>query len=434
MSQQSLFIADGGGSNNTASVTAANQPDGGFSLQNLVARYNSVSPTIGDGYLSFLQVDVNGNLKTTASVSFTYVANPGSAVPTQTAWIGASDGTNLRGLLVESSTASNLRTSLYYGATEMKIGLDGYTAVHQADSPWVVSGTVTANQGTSPWVTSVSGTVAVTQSTSPWVVSGTVAATQSGTWTVQQGTPPWTVTGTYATNVAAGSDAVKGLVGQYNSAAPTVTNGNLTYLQTDVNGRLLTTATLSPSFVAPDNAALPPDAAWIGASDGTNLQGLEVESATFANLKTGLWDGANKLAIGSANAAAGNGAHAMPAQYHATLTTVTDTNVTYAQADGYGRLEVNGARAVAYKFENTANHTVTLKVGSGVFRKFIVGDAGVTGSLITFYDNTAGSGTVIAAINGSNINGQLEFDIAFTTGLTYVVNNKNPGSITITYE
>jgi hypothetical protein len=43
-----------------------------------------------------------------------------------------------------------------------------------------VSGTVTANQGTSPWVvslasTTITGTVAVTQSTSPWVVSGSVS-------------------------------------------------------------------------------------------------------------------------------------------------------------------------------------------------------------------------------------------------------------------
>lgn len=50
----------------------------------------------------------------------------------------------------------------------------------QATQP--VSGTVTANQGTSPWVvsvtsTTITGTVAVTQSTSPWVVSGTVTTT-----------------------------------------------------------------------------------------------------------------------------------------------------------------------------------------------------------------------------------------------------------------
>lgn len=50
-----------------------------------------------------------------------------------------------------------------------------------------VSGTVTANQGTSPWVTSVSGTVAVTQSTSPWIVAGggTAGTPATGVVTVQ---------------------------------------------------------------------------------------------------------------------------------------------------------------------------------------------------------------------------------------------------------
>lgn len=84
--------------------------------------------------------------------------------------------------------------------------------------------TVTANQGTSPWI--VGGTVAldaptlaaletitVNQGTNPWTVNGTVNAAQSGTWTValdvatlaaletitvQQGTTPWVVSGTVA--------------------------------------------------------------------------------------------------------------------------------------------------------------------------------------------------------------------------------------------
>jgi len=220
----------------------------------------------------------------------------------------------------------------------MIVGDDGYTYVHQADSPWV---------------TSISGTVAVTQSTSPWVISGTVTAnagtgtfdvnvtnptlavTQSGTWTVQQGTPPWSFVGTYGTNVAAGTDAIKGLI----------------------------------------------------------------------------------------------------AQYQATLTAVTDTNVGYARSDGYGRLETAGARAVAYKFENAASQTVTLKTGAGVLRKVIVGNAGKSGATVTFYDNTAGSGTVIAVLNTSNILGQMEFDIAFSTGLTYVTSATTPAaSFTVTYE
>src|SRR5208282_2733695 len=80
-----------------------------------------------------------------------------------------------------------------------------------------VSGTVTANQGTSPWVvtltsTTITGTVAVTQSTSPWVVSGSgnftvvqptgsnlhVVVDTAPTTAVTQSTNPWIVQDTTA--------------------------------------------------------------------------------------------------------------------------------------------------------------------------------------------------------------------------------------------
>lgn len=116
------------------------------------------------------------------------------------------------------------------------VSITGSVSVTQGTSPWVVggtvavsnfpatqpiSGTVTANQGTSPWVTSVSNfpaTQAVTQSTSPWVVSGTISAAQSGTWTVQQGTPPWSVSqsGAWTTgrtwNLSSGADSVTAII------------------------------------------------------------------------------------------------------------------------------------------------------------------------------------------------------------------------------
>lgn len=97
------------------------------------------------------------------------------------------------------------------------ITVDGTVSATQGTSPWVVGdgggsltidGTVTADQGTSPWVVgdgggslTVDGTVAATQGTSPWVVSGTVSAAQSGSWSVgvTQGTSPWVVgQGTHA--------------------------------------------------------------------------------------------------------------------------------------------------------------------------------------------------------------------------------------------
>jgi hypothetical protein len=69
--------------------------------------------------------------------------------------------------------------------------------------------TITVNQGTSPWVvsvtsTTITGTVAVTQGTSPWVVS-LASTTISGTVSVTQGTSPWVVslTSTTVTNTVA---------------------------------------------------------------------------------------------------------------------------------------------------------------------------------------------------------------------------------------
>ena len=60
------------------------------------------------------------------------------------------------------------------------------SSVTQGTSPWVVSGTVTANQG------------------GAW----TVAATQSGTWTVQQGGAPWSVSQSGSWTVAATQSGV----------------------------------------------------------------------------------------------------------------------------------------------------------------------------------------------------------------------------------
>jgi hypothetical protein len=90
-----------------------------------------------------------------------------------------SDGTNFRFLKVDTSG-------------ELQVDVLSLPAVTQGTSPWVISGTVTADAGTGPWpVTDNGGSLTVDN-------AGTFAvqATQSGTWTVQQGTPPWTVSAT----------------------------------------------------------------------------------------------------------------------------------------------------------------------------------------------------------------------------------------------
>jgi hypothetical protein len=114
---------------------------------------------------------------------------------------------NASGQLVGSSASNPVRIDPT-GTTVQPIS--GTITALQGTSPWVVSlasttitgsvavtgtffqatqpvsGTITANQGTSPWVvslasTTITGTVAVTQSTSPWIVAGGGTAGAPGT-------------------------------------------------------------------------------------------------------------------------------------------------------------------------------------------------------------------------------------------------------------
>jgi hypothetical protein len=104
-------------------------------------------------------------------------------------------------------------------------------SVTQGNSPWVVSGSVTSNQGTSPWV--VSGSVTSNQGTSPWVVSGTVNQGTSP-WVVSgsvistQGTSPWTITGSVTSNQGTSPWVVSGSVTANQGTSPWVVSGSVT--------------------------------------------------------------------------------------------------------------------------------------------------------------------------------------------------------------
>lgn len=149
------------------------------------------------------------------------------------------------------------------GALPFPVNVAAFLAsvcVTQCTSPWIVGGTVTANQGTSPWITGFGGVgqpvnatqvtspwitgfngirqpVDATQDTSPWItgfggvgqpvnatqvtspwitsfngIGQPVNATQAGTWTVQQGSPPWSVSGTVTANQGTNPWVVSGTV------------------------------------------------------------------------------------------------------------------------------------------------------------------------------------------------------------------------------
>lgn len=92
----------------------------------------------------------------------------------------------------------------------------------------------------------------------------------------------------------------------------------------------------------------------------------------------------------------------------------------------------------SYPFGHSYNHistatTTTVKSGAGVLHNISVNTLGTVASTCTVYDNTAGSGTVIAVINTLNLSGAFVLDVAFTTGLTFVTTGTVAPDITVSY-
>lgn len=85
----------------------------------------------------------------------------------------------------------------------------------------------------------------------------------------------------------------------------------------------------------------------------------------------------------------------------------------------------------SYAHINTSA-TTTVKSGSGVLEGVIVGGAGSSWTA-TIYDNTAGSGTVIAVLTPNSAHGSIDANLAFSTGLTVVTAGTTAGDLTFVY-
>ena len=79
--------------------------------------------------------------------------------------------------------------------------------------------------------------------------------------------------------------------------------------------------------------------------------------------------------------------------------------------------------------------TTTIKSGAGILRRVVINTRGGALNTFTVYDNTSGSGTVIAAIDTTNaVSGNFEYNVAFSTGLTVVGAIGTSADITVIYE
>lgn len=62
--------------------------------------------------------------------------------------------------------------------------------------------------------------------------------------------------------------------------------------------------------------------------------------------------------------------------------------------------------------------TTTAKSGRGILRRLVLTETAA--GTITIYDNTAASGTILAVLKASIVEGSYEFNVHFQTGLTIV--------------
>lgn len=80
----------------------------------------------------------------------------------------------------------------------------------------------------------------------------------------------------------------------------------------------------------------------------------------------------------------------------------------------------------------TTNTTTTVKSGAGTLQNIVINNPG-SAWVATVYDNTAGSGTVIAVISAAA--GQtLPYNLRFSAGLTIVTTGTTPGDMTVIYD
>jgi hypothetical protein len=176
------------------------------------------APSYATGKTNPLSLNLAGGLRVDGSG----VTQPISGTVTTTPPSNAS--TNLTQL-----AGSTLGAPSNYGTSPGAVEVQGVNAFvtnpvavtgtfFQTTQP--VSGTVTANQGTSPWVVSLTSTT----------ITGTVAVTQS--------TNPWTVQGDSASGAANAGNPVK-IGAVFNTTQPTVTTGQTVDAQSTARGGLI---------------------------------------------------------------------------------------------------------------------------------------------------------------------------------------------------
>jgi hypothetical protein len=111
---------------------------------------------------------------------------------------------------------------------------------------------------------------------------------------------------------------------------------------------------------------------------------------------------------------------ALSAKFSALGQTTMSASVPVVLASNHSDI-VTKKSASSYAHLNSTG-TTTIKSGAGILRRVVINTKGSASNTFTIYDNTSGSGTVIAAIDTVNgVSGHFEYNVAFTVPLPLVL-------------
>ncbi len=268
---------------------------------------------------------------------------------TRSLLVAGNDGTNTRTILIDS-----LGRQVVVGAGTAGAQAGGVITIQgdPAGTPVPISGTVA--------VSSVAGTVAVTQSTSPWVVSGTVTSNQ-GTPNTLANAWPITITDGYGQIQGSSANPIY-VTGSITASNPSVgaDDGLALGFDTQVGGIVSTAA---PTYTTGDLKALSLTTLGGLRIDGVYATGTATATAADAIVSGGyVTTAAPTYTTGQLNALSldTNGSLRI-VEKKATSSTVTA--VAAVANSSYTALASNASRLGAFIFNNTGK-TLNIKLGA----------------------------------------------------------------------
>ena len=241
----------------------------------------------------------------------------------------------------------------------------------------------------------------------PVPVSGTFwQATQPVSGTFWQATQPVSFT-----RLSSGTDSVTANIGTTNGLALDIT----------VDSLLKPSSTLSAVSTITNTVTVKADT-LVNQTNAFKVDGSAVTqpvSAVSLPLPAGAATASTLSSLSAKFSALGQ--NTMLASVPVVLASNHSDIVTKKSASSYAHLNSTG--------------TTTIKSGAGILRRVVINTKGGAFNTFTVYDNTSGSGTVIAAIDTANgVSGNFEYNVAFSTGLTVVGATGTSADITVIYE